>query len=318
MHRALRTALCGLSLGLSLPWLAGCEERERQRPTASKPRVDRGDVVRQGLLDRINAHRRTAGSPLLVLDPAVGLAADAHAHEIGERGNLSLPAGAGEEMQDRLFAAGYEAQRWVESIVATSSPLDSWIADWKKEQPRDFARAMDPDLRHLGIGLSEIGELKLFVVLVTAPAAEAFERETTRVADLAANRKQLREQLNALRRKEGVTGKLAGSGILDRIAQKHAEDMLARGYFAHQSPDGKTVRERAQREGYRWRALGENLADGQTRIEQLLANWRDSPPHRAVLLDPEMEEIGLGMARGRDSRGQLRIVWVLVAGAPRG
>ena len=40
--------------------------------------------------------------------------------------------------------------------------------------------------------------LKLFVLLVTAPSAEAFERETTRVADLTANRKQLREQLTWL------------------------------------------------------------------------------------------------------------------------
>lgn len=312
MHRALRTALCGLSLGLSLPCLAGCEDRPR--PEAAK----RVDVVRQGLLERINTHRRAAGSSPLSLDPAVGLAADAHATEIEERGNLDLPAGSGDEMQDRLFAAGYEAQRWVESIVATSAPLDSWIADWQKEQPRDFARAMDPDLKHLGIGLAEMGELRLLVILVTAPAAEAFERETTPVADLAANRKKLLEQLNAFRRKEGLHGRLASSSTLDRIAQKHADDMLARGYFAHQSPDGKTVRERAQREGYRWRALGENLADGQTRIEQLLANWKDSPPHRAVLLDPAMEEIGLGMARGRDGRGQLRIVWVLVAGAPRG
>lgn len=312
MHRALKTVLCGLSLGVSLPWLAACEDR---RPPTAQPRFD---AVRQGLLERINAQRRAAGSPLLALDAAVSLAADAHATEIEARGSLDLPADSGEAMQERLVAAGYEAQRWVESIVATSAPLDSWIADWQKEQPRDFARAMDPDLRHLGIGLAELGDLKLFVILVTAPAAEAFERETTAVADLAANRKELREQLNALRRKEGVPGRLASSGVLDRVAQKHAEDMLKRGYFSHLNPDGKTVRERAQREGYLWRTLGENLAEGQTRIEQLLANWRDSPPHRAVLLDPEMEELGLGMARGRDGRGQLRIVWVLVAGAPRG
>jgi len=50
---------------------------------------------------------------------------------------------------------------------------------------------------------------------------------------------------------------------LDAAAQGHADDMVDRGYFAHNSPEGDDVRDRILEQGYIPIAYGENLARGQ-------------------------------------------------------
>jgi uncharacterized protein YkwD len=52
---------------------------------------------------------------------------------------------------------------------------------------------------------------------------------------------------------------------------------------------------RAQAAGYDgWTALGEVLAAGPASPEQVVAGWLASPEHRARLLDPSFQEIGVG------------------------
>lgn len=93
---------------------------------------------------------------------------------------------------------------------------------------------------------------------------------------------------------------------LDRAAQKHAEDMVARGYFSHYSPEGESVRDRIVAEGYDPRGWAENLAQGHQSEGQVLQAWIDSPGHDANLSAP-LEEFALGAA-GEGSR----LTWVLV------
>lgn len=93
---------------------------------------------------------------------------------------------------------------------------------------------------------------------------------------------------------------------LDRAAQKHAEDMVNRGYFSHYSPEGDGVRERIIAEGYEPRGWAENLAQGHQNEEQILQAWINSPGHDANLSAP-LEEFAIGAA-GEGSQ----LTWVLV------
>jgi uncharacterized protein YkwD len=114
--------------------------------------------------------------------------------------------------------------------------------------------------------------------------------------------------------------------LLAMAAQDHAEDMLARGYFAHESRDGKGPMERAEAAGYggggaegSLATLGENLAEGQLSPQEVVRAWMGSPPHRRNLLDPDFREMGLGLALGPERRpGARRILWVLDLGSRRG
>ncbi len=92
---------------------------------------------------------------------------------------------------------------------------------------------------------------------------------------------------------------LAESAQLNASAQAKAEDMLARQYFEHVAPDGTRVNDLAEREGYEYLKIGENLALGVFSDDaSLVAQWMASPGHRANILDVDYTEIGIGIARG--------------------
>jgi hypothetical protein len=83
---------------------------------------------------------------------------------------------------------------------------------------------------------------------------------------------------------------------LDAAAQGHADDMVDRGYFAHNSPEGDDVRDRILEQGYIPIAYGENLARGQQSQAGAITGWENSPAHDAMMNATTLEEFGLGMA----------------------
>jgi len=98
---------------------------------------------------------------------------------------------------------------------------------------------------------------------------------------------------------------LATSRRLRRAAQGHSDDMVARRYFLHTAPGGPGLVRRVRRTGYlrgapNW-ALGEDLgwAEGPAATAAALMNaWMNSPPHKAVMLDPAYRQLGIGIALG--------------------
>jgi uncharacterized protein YkwD len=88
-------------------------------------------------------------------------------------------------------------------------------------------------------------------------------------------------------------------------AQRHADDMVVRRYFAHVTPGGATLGERVGATGYMdgradW-GLGETIAWAQEPLDTatgLVRAWLASPPHRAILLDSDFHEVGIGVAAG--------------------
>jgi uncharacterized protein YkwD len=101
-------------------------------------------------------------------------------------------------------------------------------------------------------------------------------------------------------------------------AQRHSEDMVRRHYFAHVSPSGQTVSERARKAGYRSRRLGENIGWGSGSLgtpAAIVQAWMNSPPHRAIILTPTFREGGVGIAAGAPTGGDGR-TYVLDVGRP--
>ena len=89
---------------------------------------------------------------------------------------------------------------------------------------------------------------------------------------------------------------LARSGLLDRAALAHAEDMAARGRMKHAGGDGRTAPERVTRAGFDWREVAENIAAGQRTPEEAVASWLESAPHCANLMSPAYTQTGVGYA----------------------
>src|SRR5690606_35111405 len=81
------------------------------------------------------------------------------------------------------------------------------------------------------------------------------------------------------------------------VARKHSSDMFARGYFSHDTPDGKSPFDRMREDGVRFRTAGENLALAPT-LEIAHNGLMNSPGHRENILRPQFGRLGIGILDG--------------------
>jgi uncharacterized protein YkwD len=84
---------------------------------------------------------------------------------------------------------------------------------------------------------------------------------------------------------------------LREVARRHSADMFARGYFAHNTPEGRTPFDRINEAGIRYRTAGENLALAPT-LSLAHTGLMNSPGHRANILRPEFGRVGIGVMDG--------------------
>lgn len=85
---------------------------------------------------------------------------------------------------------------------------------------------------------------------------------------------------------------------LEKAAMGHAKDMANKDYFSHTSKDGRTSFDRIENtgythKGYRSFAVGENIAQGQESIAEVMAGWFKSEGHCRNLMNPDFKEVGV-------------------------
>jgi uncharacterized protein YkwD len=119
-----------------------------------------------------------------------------------------------------------------------------------------------------------------------------------------------------------VSNGVAGLGLnskLNAAAQAKANDMVARDYWSHVTPDGQQPWVFFQNAGYEYNKAGENLAYGFDNASWTVNGWMNSPGHRANLLDPVFKEVGFGFANSPNfvGTGEETII-VAMYGAPYG
>ncbi|MDQ5949160.1 MAG: hypothetical protein QG589_286 [Patescibacteria group bacterium] len=86
--------------------------------------------------------------------------------------------------------------------------------------------------------------------------------------------------------------------LLERAAQLKADDMVTKGYFAHNSPEGKSPWYWLDAVGYDFSYAGENLAVNFTDSVDVDNAWMNSPGHRDNILNNRFTEIGIATAQG--------------------
>jgi uncharacterized protein YkwD len=140
-----------------------------------------------------------------------------------------------------------------------------------------------------------------------APAAPAACANTDLAPD-AANLELIRAALiclhNQVRAQNGLVT-LASNSALAAAAAGHSDDMVARGYFEHNTPEGGTFDQRVMAAGYAangegWN-LGENLIWGTGELATpagLMRSWMNSEHHRENILKADYRELGFGIHLG--------------------
>lgn len=108
--------------------------------------------------------------------------------------------------------------------------------------------------------------------------------------------------LNAERAAKGMPP-LHSNGKLKKASQKMANLMVKQHFFAHDTPDGRSVLDRIKPTGYvrgNW-TIGENLAWGSGALatpRAIVNGWMHSPPHKANILYSRFRDIGIGIRLG--------------------
>jgi len=108
--------------------------------------------------------------------------------------------------------------------------------------------------------------------------------------------KRMLDLVNRERQAQGLPT-LAPDPELTEVARRHSADMFARGYFAHDTPEGVSPFDRMRESGVRFITAGENLALAPT-IEVAHTGLMNSPGHRANILRPEFGRVGIGVMDG--------------------
>jgi len=115
------------------------------------------------------------------------------------------------------------------------------------------------------------------------------------VSESAAAEQELFRMINRDRTAAGVP-ELEWNEWLAQAARKHAEEMARRGQLSHQFPGEPGMRDRIAATALRFDASGENVAVGLTTTE-INDDWMHSPGHRANMLDPKYNAVGVAVVR---------------------
>jgi uncharacterized protein YkwD len=89
---------------------------------------------------------------------------------------------------------------------------------------------------------------------------------------------------------------LRGHETLRAVARAHSADMGTRGYFSHNSPDGRTPFQRMMAAGYNASPMGENIAAGNGTAAATVTQWMNSPGHCQNIMNPAYRALGVGYA----------------------
>jgi uncharacterized protein YkwD len=174
---------------------------------------------------------------------------------------------------------------------------------------------MRHDFQDVGVGIAEFSGIPLYTFLFAWPKSEFYARQTAPLKDLQTVRASMLALVNARRQAAGQPP-LTLDPRLNEAAQKHAEVMLARVFYSHETPEGTQAWARVRAAGYEPDIVAENIAANHTQVDEVMDAWMYSPGHKRNLLDGRLKNIGIGVAVGSyDHRYQ--VLWVQDFATPR-
>ncbi|MCR4430218.1 MAG: CAP domain-containing protein [Tepidanaerobacteraceae bacterium] len=116
------------------------------------------------------------------------------------------------------------------------------------------------------------------------------------VQGLTADEQKMLDLVNAERKKAGVEPLKIDMRLVE-ISRKKSQDMIDKNYFSHTSPTYGTPFDALKANGISYRYAGENLAGAAT-VEEAHKALMASPGHRANILNPNYNYVGIGIIDG--------------------
>lgn len=211
---------------------------------------------------------------------------------------------------DALQRSGYRATKWALLSVGGATGAAAVVDHVTRNS---CGQLLDTMYIEFGVHRRANQTWMVFAAPFAPPPAADAPAVGRRVLELVNQARAQPRECGA--QKYPAAGPLRLNETLSRAAAGHSEDMAGKGFFSHDGSDGSTALVRVTRTGYAGRAVGENIAAGQTTPEAAVEGWIKSPPHCANLMNPVFTEMGIAYAVNILS--PTGIYWTQVFGTPR-
>ena len=225
---------------------------------------------------------------------------DAAAHRLAQ----------GTELRTALQLAGYHEVSSFSVSISNVPPS----GDVERILTLQFCQQItNPAMREIGTWRNGSSVWLVLAEPLTPPASQDLGEISRQVLALT-------NRARAQARRCGSTpyaaaGPLVPSAKLSQVALAYAREMARGQFMDHTGRDGSSPAQRISRSGYRWSEVGENLASGIMRPEDVIAGWLSSPQHCVNLMDPLFREMGVAFAvNPHDARG---VYWAMEFATPR-
>lgn len=165
----------------------------------------------------------------------------------------------------------------------------------------------------------------LMICLLMGSGSSWASDETPSDCEPTDQKHEMLSQVNEARSQERQCGSqhfaaaepLAWSCKLEAAAEMHAEDMAENDYFSHTGTDGNEIQHRVSDTGYRWQAVGENIAAGHSSSAAAVEGWLESPGHCRNIMSADFTEMGMANAKPSSAESRYSSFWVQVLAHPR-
>ena len=261
------------------------------------------------ILHQVNKLRAKHALKPLRLEPRLTEFSQGHAEAMARHRFFDTRARDGSDFENNILKTGYSFQRVALQVAAGFPNAAHVVTHWEVDD-KTRHHILNPGMQEIGIGYAAIandprGHNHYWAITLAKPTQRVSGNWRTKVL----------KKVNAFRARYKLRP-LAINDDLNEAAQVHSNDMAERDNFAHVAPDGSSAAERAERAGYRWRFILENIAAGQTTPEEVVRGWIGSDSHREAMLERDIKEAGIGYRFYPQDGGRARHFhyWVLVMG----
>ncbi len=223
-----------------------------------------------------------------------------------------------DHFQDPNIYSSLEIPEVVEQVIASSTVVLSTTTD--EESPVSVTTSTPPQIIQTSVSTKPPAQAQVtptvpVLIIQPEPEPEPEPNVPEEIPDLEGTWSEILDFTNKERRAKSLNP-LTSDYILDGIASQRADDLFLNQYFEHESPDGKSAPDLAKEMHYDYLLIGENLALGNFDDSQAIVTaWMDSPGHRANILKPEYQELGVAVKEGMFEGRQVTIA-VQIFGKP--
>ena len=113
--------------------------------------------------------------------------------------------------------------------------------------------------------------------------------------------------ISGYRRNNGL-GLVSLDDHLMRAAEEQARAMASKNRFEHDAAG--PFAQRVKRSGYDAKIAVENIGAGYHTLAEAFSGWRDSPPHRANMLNRDVTKLGIAASYAPNTK--YKVFWTLI------